>query len=60
MTSTYPASAAVWLTIATRISIGVRSFFGVKLSMDLSTALIKPVCSATPTPSRATSTTPSG
>ena len=35
--------AAVWLTIATRISIGVRSDSGVKPSIHLRPALMKPV-----------------
>ncbi|MNC16873.1 hypothetical protein D3C75_647370 [compost metagenome] len=60
ITSTYPASAATWLNIATKISIGVSSFFGVTRSIFLSATLIKPELSATPTPSIATSTIPSG
>ena len=46
--------------MATRINIGVRSLFGVKLSIFLMPALMKPASSATPTPRSATSTTPSG
>lgn len=60
ITSTYPASVAVWLTIATKIIEGVSNFLGVTLSINLRPVLIKPECSATPTPSIATSTTPSG
>ncbi|MCR6626352.1 MAG: hypothetical protein NVV67_08815 [Pseudoxanthomonas sp.] len=44
----------------TRISIGVSSVRGVTDRILRSTALMKPVCSATPSPSIATSTTPNG
>src|SRR5690606_38293958 len=44
----------------TAISIGVSSIFGVTDRIARSAALMKPVCSATPRPSIATSTTPSG
>jgi hypothetical protein len=44
----------------TRISTGVISFSEVNESSRLSAAFTSPVCSATPTPRRATSTTPRG
>ena len=44
----------------TRITIGVSSDGGVTLSNDRIAELMKPVCSATPMPSIATSTTPTG
>ena len=53
-------AAAVWLMIATRMSIGVSSFIGVNARIRLSTASMNPERSATPTPRSATSTTPSG
>ena len=51
---------AVWLTIATKIIDGVKSCLGVTFNINLRPVLIKPECSATPTPNIATSTTPSG
>ena len=44
----------------TRMTIGVSSDGGVTLSSERIAALIKPVCSATPIPSIATRTTPTG
>jgi hypothetical protein len=46
--------------IATSRSTGVSSILGVTLIRLFKPALMKPVCSATPRPSIATSTTPSG
>src|SRR5699024_11955184 len=60
ITKTYPASVAVCETMATKINIGVRSFFGVICNIDFNPALIKPECSATPTPNMATKTIPKG
>ena len=50
----------MWLKMPTKITAGVSSDFGVTASAERSAALMKPVCSATPRPSIATSTTPSG
>ncbi len=60
MTSTYPASTAEWLTMPTSTTIGESSHFAVTLSSERIAVLMKPVCSATPMPSIATSTTPIG
>ena len=60
ITSTYPVSPAEWLMMATSKSMGVSSHAGVTRNSALTAALIKPVWSATPTPSMATSTTPNG
>ena len=50
----------MWLRMPTAISAGVSSIFGVTVSAARRAAEMKPVCSATPRPSMATSTTPSG
>ena len=50
----------MWLTIEARISIGVSRLLGVKPRISRRPVLMKPVFSATPTPSSATSTTPNG
>ena len=42
------------------MTIGVNSFAGVTFSSERIAELMKPVCSATPIPSMATSTTPTG
>ena len=44
----------------TRMTIGVSSFAGVTFSRERIAELMNPVCSATPMPSIATSTTPTG
>ncbi len=44
----------------TRMTIGVSNTAGVTFSSERMAELIKPVCSATPIPSIATSTTPTG
>ena len=54
-----PASVAVWLTIEIKIIDGVNKNLGIRLSINFKLVLIKPECSATPTPSMGTSTTPS-
>ena len=59
-TSTKPQSAAEWLMMAASRSAGASSRRGVTRSSTLSPAVMKPECSATPTPSMATSTMPSG
>ena len=43
-----------------KTTVGVINFAGVTFTALLSNALIKPDCSATPTPSIATKTIPSG
>ncbi|OHE87121.1 MAG: hypothetical protein A2579_00055 [Lysobacterales bacterium RIFOXYD1_FULL_69_11] len=50
----------MWLRMPTAITAGVSSMRGVTASIARSAALMKPVCSATPRPSIATSTTPKG
>ena len=50
----------MWLRMPTAITAGVSSTRGVTASIARRAALMKPVCSATPRPSIATSTTPNG